>query len=333
MKLNHALKTTEFRSSYDHNAKLLISKKECLARILQGCVTDFKNMEVKEIIPHIESVEIDRVPLEPGLTNCGPLNSLDKENYEPGEGTVFFDLLFNVTLPDSERARIQINIEIHNRTSPWRILIPRSIYYPARMLSSQGDRDFSLAKQEYDHLHKVISIWISLDVPEYMADTIVSYSIKPEFLYGGPYKIQGNYDLMETIHVNIGKDPEKSNELIRFLYTLLSNTYKAEEKEKILTSEYEMEFNEDDRRRIRDMEGILDGFIKTSTEEGFRKGFDNGLKKGIKQGIKQGTSRMHEKNIAAAALAVESGKLCLSDAVELFEVTEEEISTHQKTNE
>ena len=85
------------------------------------------------------------------------------------------------------------------------------------------------------------------------------------------------------------------------------------------------------------MEGILDGFIKTSTEEGFRKGFDNGLKKGIKQGvkqgIKQGTSRMHEKNIAAAALAVESGKLCLSDAVELFEVTEEEISTHQKTNE
>ena len=56
---------------------------------------------------------------------------------------------------------------------------------------------------------------------------------------------------METIHVNIGKDPEKSNELIRFLYTLLSNTYKAEEKEKILTSEYEMEFNEDDRRRIR----------------------------------------------------------------------------------
>ena len=138
---------------------------------------------------------------------------------------------------------------------------------------------------------------------------------------------------METIHVNIGKNPEKSNELIRFLYTLLSNTYKAEEKEKILTSEYEMEFNEDDRRRIRDMEGILDGFIKTSTEEGFRKGFDNGLKKGIKQGIKQGTSRMHEKNIAAAALAVESGKLCLSDAVELFEVTEEEISTHQKTNE
>lgn len=138
---------------------------------------------------------------------------------------------------------------------------------------------------------------------------------------------------METIHVNIGRDPEKSNELIRFLYTLLSNTYKAEEKEKILTSEYEMEFNEDDRRRIRDMEGILDGFIKTSTEEGFRKGFDNGLKKGIKQGIKQGTSRMHEKNIVAAALAVESGKLCLSDAVELFEVTEEEISTHQKTNE
>ena len=105
MKLNHALKTTEFRSSYDHNAKLLISKKECLARILQGCVTDFKNMEVKEIIPHIESVEIDKVPLEPGLTNCGPLNSLDKENYEPGEGTVFFDLLFNVTLPDSERMK------------------------------------------------------------------------------------------------------------------------------------------------------------------------------------------------------------------------------------
>ena len=81
------------------------------------------------------------------------------------------------------------------------------------------------------------------------------------------------------------------------------------------------------------MEGILDGFIKTSPEEGFRKGFDNGLKKGIeqgiKQGIKQGTSRMHEKNIAAAALAVESGKLCLSDAVELFEVTEEEIVAYQ----
>ncbi len=34
-------------------------------------------------------------------------------------------------------------------------------------------------------------------------------------------------------------------------------------------------------------------------------------------------------NIAAAAHAAESGKLCMCDAVELFEVTEEEIVAYQ----
>ena len=69
-----------------------------------------------------------------------------------------------------------------------------------------------------------------MDVPEYMANTIRTIKLHDENLYGNNYTIPGNYDFMETILIGVGKKESDVKGIPDMLFTLLTNTLKAEEK-------------------------------------------------------------------------------------------------------
>ena len=218
------LSITELKSQYDLNARYLLANKNILARILAGCVREFSTMTPEEIIPFIgDDIHIGSVRTEPGMTN-GRIRGIQREDYTPEEGRIFFDLLFTVNLPDRENIRIFVNIEMENSHFPQQALLSRSIYYPVRELSSQGGRNFSLTRQEYDRLRKVYSIWILMNVPEYMADTIKTIRLQDHTIYGNDYVLPGSYDLMETILIGVGKKESDISGLPDLLHVLLANT-------------------------------------------------------------------------------------------------------------
>lgn len=279
MKILTVLKADEARTQYDQAAKTLIGSKETLARILQGTMKEFADMEVKDIIPCIESVETGR-PMNPGMMNSESFRGMNPEDYQPGEGRVFFDFLTRVMTPGC-RYLIEVNVEINNRTDRWKVLIPRSVYYSSRILSSQGDRDFSIKHHEYDKTHKAVSIWISLDMPDSQADRIIRFALNPEFIYGDPFELSGNYDLLEIIPVTVGKTKSSSNKLTGFLYSLLSNHLKYVEKIELLTNEFRMVIKDREREALVTMDGLYDGYILKYFAEGEAQGLKTGGSKKI----------------------------------------------------
>lgn len=85
MKTLTVLKADEARTRYDQAAKTLISSYETLARIFQGTMKEFADMEIKDIIACIESVETGR-SMNPGMMNSESFRGMNPEDYQPGEG-------------------------------------------------------------------------------------------------------------------------------------------------------------------------------------------------------------------------------------------------------
>ena len=275
------LSVTELKSRYDQNAGYLLANKDILARILSGCVKEFKGKTPEEIIPCIEDdIRVGNVRIEPGMTNREKIRGIQREDYIPEEGTVCFDLLFMVRLPENKMIRIIINLEIENRYFPRQVLLSRSIYYPARELSAQGERDISLRNQEYDKLSKVYSIWIFMNVPGYMANTIKSIRLQENSLYGNDYRIPGSYDLMETVLIGIGRKGSEPGCLPDLLFTLLTNTLRAEEKKKILEEKYSMELTDQELERTNDMCNLSDAIEAKGLQIGHTRGLEEGRKEG-----------------------------------------------------
>lgn len=111
---------------------------------------------------------------------------MNTESKLPGEGEVTFDIVFCAIAKDGSPQKLYINIEAQQSVQLHYDLICRSIFYPARLLSEQLDREFTT--DSYDKIKKVYSIWICMDSPEkskkkLAANTIVQYRIRPEVLY------------------------------------------------------------------------------------------------------------------------------------------------------
>ncbi|MBS6520250.1 MAG: hypothetical protein KH359_06235 [Clostridiales bacterium] len=68
-----------------------------------------------------------------------------------------------------------INLEAQRDFCPKYSIVTRGIYYGARMISSQKGTEFS--GSNYDEIKKVYSIWICMNVPRYIGNTILEYSL------------------------------------------------------------------------------------------------------------------------------------------------------------
>ena len=242
--LTHGIEKTGYKSKYDANAKDLVSDKQVLARIVKGVTAEFKNYDISVIENCIEGQPgISVINVYPGKSNKEKITGMNTESAIPNEGEVTYDIRFYAITPEQERIKIILNIEVQKKYHVGYSLVLRGIFYCARMLSEQLDTEFSA--DNYDDLKKVYSVWVCMDSPEKIANTITEYSMARKNLYGD-FSEEERYDLLSVIMVRLsGKgNDEKGNELIRMLTTLLSNRMDAETKKKKLMEEHSMRITE-----------------------------------------------------------------------------------------
>ena len=90
-------------TSYDENAKELLSDKHLLAHILAGVVEEFEGWEIEEIIPCIDGEPmIGRVPVD--STPC--ISGSNTEDIVINEGKITYDIRFNVIIPFRPRSKL-----------------------------------------------------------------------------------------------------------------------------------------------------------------------------------------------------------------------------------
>lgn len=186
--LSAEISSADQKARYDAAVKRILAAKCILARILVGTVPEFREYsyaEAEAAIIGLPEIATRRVrPDERIKTEA--VQGLNTESKLPGEGEVTFDIVFCAIAKDGSPQKLYINIEAQQSVQLHYDLICRSIFYPARLLSEQLDREFTT--DSYDKIKKVYSIWICMDSPEkskkkLAANTIVQYRIRPEVLY------------------------------------------------------------------------------------------------------------------------------------------------------
>ena len=308
-------KNKDLIASYDEVAKELLSHKQFLAIIMKHCVYEFKDYEVKDIIPCIENdIETGSAKVEEGLSN-NKIKGNNTESAVLNEGKVFYDIIFHARTSDEESIEVIINIEIQRNYHPGYDLVSRAIYYCSRMISSQAQREFSLSRSEYDKIKKVYSIWICVNVPEELENTISTYKYNHTFIScdsNGKTKdkdsVKGRYDLAEIDIIRLGKDLNSGNELQRFLKVLLSSGLSKEERKEILVDDYQIEFNEKTEEDVNTMCNLGEGLWEEAEAKGKAEGKEEGLVQGKEEERKKNISCLAEYIMSSEGLSREDAE-------------------------
>ena len=206
------------------------------------------------------------------------VSTLENESKIPGEGKMYFDILFYAVTNDGYRQKMYINIEAQKSFYPGYDLVTRGIVYPARLISQQMDVEYTA--DNYDGVKKVYSVWICMNAPEKkhsykkVADSIVEYSIKPTILY--PHNATddeiatGRYDLMSTVFINLNSQNtiNSKNVLISMLSTLLSDKIKVDEKKQKLEKEYGIKMSKELESEVSSMCNLSEAIEERGIERG-----------------------------------------------------------------
>ena len=179
------------RAQYDTHAKRLLSARPVLARILQKTVEECALFTVEQIMAQLDpDIHISSEPVDPGMERTW-IEGDDIRNRLSEEGTVTYDIRFHMHLPAENGQgcgkRLLFDLEAQKEYYVKYRLITRGIYYAARMLSAQKNREFT--GSEYSNLKKVYSIWICLNEEKdpgergslyRLLNTLLSFSLTPE---------------------------------------------------------------------------------------------------------------------------------------------------------
>ena len=263
--LLNLLHESGLKTRYDTEVKKILSNKTILSWILKFTLKEFQNYTIEEIQPCIEGEpQISEVPVRPRHPpEC--IVGLSNEDKEIDEGFITYDIIFHAFTPSKEQAKIIINIEAQNNYYPGYDLVTRGIFYGARMISSQLDKEFTT--DNYDDIKKVYSIWICMDTPKYLQHTITEYKIAPEKLWGD-FSGKSRYDLLSVIMICLGDSSDKNNKLIGMLNTVLSEKLSVTEKEHILTTDYGIKLKEDKNGGANLMCNLSDRIERIGIEKG-----------------------------------------------------------------
>ena len=192
--LADVIQKTQYRSKYDSAAKRLVANRPVLARILKATTTEFADYDVDEIEACIEGEpQVEQVNVYPEKVKSQKITGQPIDSEIPNEGKITFDIRFTAITRTQERIKIMLNVEVQKKYHVGYHFVPRGVFYCARMISEQLDTEFTA--ENYDNIKKVYSIWICMEAPEYVANTITKYELKPEDVYG-QFKGTEKYDLI-----------------------------------------------------------------------------------------------------------------------------------------
>ena len=349
---------TEFARTIDQNplnpeldatAKKFISNKYLLAWIMKGCVEEYKDCTIEEIVEHyiegepqVAATPVHRdesgVPMlvvsdeteESKGTETELIHGLDTVDKSTTEHTTLYDVLFYATLPNSaEKIGLFINVEIQNQYNLKYPLVKRGIYYCSRLISAQFQRDF--ADGDYGKLKKVYSIWICADAPDNRDNTITRYSMTEEQLLGTATEDRKNYDLMTVVMVcfndrhiynenataeHTPRTGEAPADMVRLLRLLLTSNNGSAEKKQVLSEEYNIPMTRE----------LEDEVIKMcNLSQGIR---EQGIQIGLQQGLQQGELA---KAISMALKMLKKNK-SIEEIIEFTELTLEQLKQIAEEN-
>ena len=291
--LIYSADATYQKAQYDARAKRLLGQKIILAHIMIRVVDEFKGMDAETVASLIEGEPyISQVPVEPGLTNKEMTDAgtgerivgLNTESFEIDEGKVYFDIIFYVRMRDG-LAKMIINLEAQKNEPTKYHILNRAIFYTARLVSSQKEREFT--GSDYNEIKQVYSIWICMNMKENSLSHI--HMVKDDLL--GDQDWKGNLDIPNIVMIGLAKEippKEERYELHRLLGTLLSQTMTAEQKLKLMKQEYDIPV---DRHSIREEVKIMCNLSEGVEEMGYVKGEAAGMIAGRAEGEKIGEAR------------------------------------------
>ena len=288
--LSRVLFQTEKVAQYDKAAKKILANKIVLAHILKGCVQEYENCDIQEIIENYidGEPEVGTVGITKDETNiCKPLDSqLESVSVEDGsqtEGTVYYDIRFKALVPHIDLHKdihLIINVESQDTYNPGYPLEKRGIYYGSRMISSQYGSVFEHA--EYDKIQKVYSIWICTDAPVDVRNTITQYQMQANTIIGHHVAPKADYDLISVIMICLDKEILNTrSELLSFLNVVFSNKLTVSEKRKIMEDEYQIPMTEPVESEVDTMGSVGMGILR----EGYEMGLEQGEEKGFSRGF------------------------------------------------
>ena len=253
-------------ASYDKLAKHFLSRKSILAQILKYTVEEFADSSLEDIekkyIEGEPSLSINTVPLDDTLDIVGK----NTESTGLNESFVTFDIIFDAIAPvDGKLVKIIINLEPQKTTRKIHYkLMKRAVYYAARLISSQKEKEFH--GDDYNSIKKVYSIWIAMNVQNYRADSIQEYKLSENLIHGKFHDDQKNYDLISIVILNLGKKPT-SHKLLNLLYLIFMDLKSSAEKETILHDEYHIDITRDMREELRKMGGLMEPAVEIAAEK------------------------------------------------------------------
>ena len=260
------------KAQYDNCVKRVLAQKIILAHILVKTVSEFKDMNPKDVVKYIEGEPIiGAVPIDPGLTNAERMDEngqrivgLNTENSEVNEGLIRFDILFYVRMKNG-LSKIIINIEAQKSEPTKYKILNRAIFYVSRLISSQKERDF--INSNYDDIKQVFTIWICMNMGN---NSLSHFHLTKEDVIES-YDWKGNLDLINIVMIGItNKIPEydEKYELHRLIAALLSSELGKQAKLTILEDEYNIPTTEDFREEMSVMCNLSEGIEEKGIEKG-----------------------------------------------------------------
>ena len=277
-----ALDAAGAKAQYDGHVKRILGNRQVLARILKGASEEFQEYSPEEIVGWIEpDIEIEGTALRPGETGKGKLliTGDSTESRIPGEGTISYDIRFRVYVPGQgrrEMVKLLMNVEAQKKFYLKYRIVTRGIFYGARMLSEQLDREF--IDSEYGKLKKVYSIWICMNAPLHIGNALTEYWIGKRDIIGTMPEKKKNYDKLSVIIICLNeKSKEKGGELHGFLNTLLSPRMNAARKKEVLLRDYGVEMEQEKGEELKQMCNLSEAIEEYAMREGVRKGGRKGI--------------------------------------------------------
>ena len=253
-------------AAYDKLAKRFLARKSILARILKYTVEEFADCSLEDIehkyIEGDPTSNINSIPLDDTLDIKGK----HTESGSPIEGLITFDIIFDAIAPESgEPIKLIINIEPQKTTKTIDYkLMKRAMYYSARLISSQKEKEFH--GDDYNGLKKIYSIWICMDVQKYRADSIQEYRFTERLIHGKFTDEPDNYDLVRIVILNLGEDAT-SHELLNLLHLIFLDLKSSAEKEKILHDDYNLDITRDMKEELIKMGGLMEPLLNIAAKQ------------------------------------------------------------------
>ena len=276
--LANSLEEAGFRAQYDEHVKRILANRSVLARILKATVKELKGYDYDTIMKWIEpEIQLSSVAVRPGRGG-GRITGTGTEDKVPGEGVLYYDVRFRVYVPEKHGKiglKLLINIEAQKEFYQKYHIVTRGIFYGARMISAQLGTEFE--SSDYDKIKKVYSIWICLNAPKIVGNTMTEYSIQKRNIIGYSRDGRKTYDKLSVVIICLNeKQNAQEGSIHEFLNILLSGRLKYQEKIDLLTGRFGMRMEKEFRNEVAQMCNLSEAIEEKGIRKGIRKGFSQG---------------------------------------------------------